>query len=155
MIKDVGEWDILFLMPRINRMGSGKSGDVLDEVGEVIRWGTTMRTRARELRSSMTEAEKVLWKELRGNKLCGLQFYRQAAIDRYIVDFFCPRKRIVVEVDGSVHDEEEAEEHDEIRDKFLVKQKDIKQIVRITNEEVMNDLPGVLEKIARACGKSM
>ncbi len=139
-------------MSRINRKGTGKGGDVLDETGEIVRWSTTMRTRARELRSTMTESEKILWKAMRNNKFHGLQFYRQAAIDRYIVDFFCPRKRIVVEVDGEVHDEEEIEEHDEIRDEFLITQKDVKQIVRVTNDEVMNDLPGVLGKIARACG---
>ena len=114
-----------------------------------------MRAQARELRSAMTEAEKVLWKELRNHKLCGLQFYRQVAIDRFIVDFFCPRKRIVVEVDGGVHDEDDVEEHDEVRSAFLIEQKDVKQIVRVTNEEVINNLEGVLKKIARACGKSM
>lgn len=110
-------------MTRVQRKGTGKSGDVLDDTGEIIRWSTT-----------------------------GLQFYRQVAIDRFIVDFFCPRKRIVVEVDGGVHDEEDTEEHDEVRDEFLIKQKDVKQIVRVTNDEVMKDLTGVLEKIARACG---
>jgi len=63
-----------------------------------------MYARSKELRREMTPAEKILWKELRTNKLSGLHFRRQQIIDRFIVDFYCHQHELVVEVDGDVHD---------------------------------------------------
>jgi len=138
-------------MARIDRKGVGKGGDVLDESGNIVRRATTMRELAREMRKNMTKEERILWNVLRHNQLCGLQFYRQAAIDRYIVDFYCPRKRLVVEVDGGIHKEEDQQEHDEVRDEVL-KERDLR-ILRVTNKEVLHDLENVLKKIARMCGR--
>jgi very-short-patch-repair endonuclease len=59
---------------------------------------------ARELRQRATLAEKLLWKELRDHKLAGLKFRRQHPIGRYIVDFYCAKLRLVVELEGGVHD---------------------------------------------------
>ena len=62
--------------------------------------------RARELRREMTPAEKILWHELRGNKL-GVHFRRQQIIEGFIVDFYCHQAGLVIELDGSVHEEDE------------------------------------------------
>src|SRR3989344_1634308 len=141
---------ILLRMPRPRRMNAEEGKDVIDELGNIVQWGTSMRTLARELRQTMTEAEKILWKALRGNRLHGMQFYRQVAIDRFIVDFYCPRKRLAVEVDGGIHAEKYQKEHDSVRDAFL-REKDVR-ILRVKNEEVLEDVKGVLTKIARECG---
>jgi very-short-patch-repair endonuclease len=72
--------------------------------------------RSKELRREMTPAEKLLWKEVRANKL-GVRFRRQQVIQGFIVDFYCHRAGLVVEVDGDVHDLQK--EEDERREKAL------------------------------------
>lgn len=100
--------------------------------------------RSRELRSNMTPAEKVLWNELRANKL-GVHFRRQQVIAGFIVDFYCHSASLVVEVDGSIHDVQEQKENDIERGKILADMG--LRIVRFKNEEVVNHLPAVLRKI--------
>ncbi len=135
----------------IKRKGFGKKGDVLDDMGDVYLWATTMRKLARELRKNMTPAEKVLWRALRNKKLHGLKFYRQTAIDRYIADFYCPSKNLVVEVDGGIHHHDRDQmERDEVRDEFMKKKR--LRILRVKNGEVFKDLDSVLKKIAGMCG---
>jgi very-short-patch-repair endonuclease len=98
--------------------------------------------RARELRREMTPAETLLWEELRGNKL-GIHFRRQQVIAGYIVDFFCHKADLVIEVDGRIH--EKQKEEDAYRDKVL---NEIGlRVVRIQNDEVEKDLTGVVGKI--------
>ena len=101
--------------------------------------------RARELRKSLTPAERKLWEVIRNGKLDGYKFRRQHPIYRYIADFYCHELRLVVELDGRVHDEANQQEHDNNRD-LVIREFGI-QILRFKNEEVMNDLKNVLEKI--------
>jgi len=77
-----------------------------------------MYARSKELRREMTPAEKILWKELRTNKLGGLHFRRQQIVDRFIVDFYCHQYELVVEVDGGVHDMQK--EYDTEREAYLI-----------------------------------
>ncbi len=70
---------------------------------------------SRELRKNMTPAEKVLWEVLRNKGCHNLKFRRQQVIEGYIVDFFCASKKLVIEVDGSVHDNDEQKEYDKHR----------------------------------------
>ena len=100
--------------------------------------------RARELRRDMTSAEKILWQELRANKL-GAHFRRQQIIAGFIVDFYCHKAGLVVELDGSVHEKNEQKVSDVERDKALNKLG--LQIVRFKNEEVVKNLPHVVEQI--------
>ena len=72
--------------------------------------------RAKELRHERTPAEKILWEELRANKL-GVHFRRQQVIQGFIVDFYCHKTALVVEVDGDIHDLQK--EEDERREKVL------------------------------------
>ena len=100
--------------------------------------------RAKELRRDMTPAEKILWQELRGNKL-GVHFRRQQIIAGFIVDFYCHKAALVIEMDGDIHDLQQ--EEDARREKVL---KDMGlEIVRFRNEEVMKNLSAVVGKIRR------
>jgi len=85
----------------------------------MLRYTATLKDQARELRKKLTESENALWSRLRGKQLLGMQFYRQKPIGQYIVDFFAPRARLVVEVDGSQHMEENHLQRDKNRDEYL------------------------------------
>lgn len=101
--------------------------------------------RAKELRREMTPAEKLLWHEVRAKKL-GVRFRRQQVIAGFIVDFYCHRAGLVVEVDGDVHDLQK--EEDERREKVL-RELGLR-IVRFGNDEVMRNLSAVVGMIKEA-----
>ena len=98
--------------------------------------------RAKELRREMTPAEKILWNELRSNKL-GVHFRRQQVIAGFIVDFYCHQAGLVIEVDGGIHDLQQAE--DKRREKVL-SEKGLR-IARFRNDEVEKDLTAVIARI--------
>jgi very-short-patch-repair endonuclease len=100
---------------------------------------------ARELRNNLTEAENILWQEIRNRKLDGYKFRRQHPIDKFIVDFYCHKKKLVVELDGGIHNHEEIKEYDVARSDEL-EMFDIK-VIRFTNEEVYKNLDDVLRRI--------
>ena len=100
--------------------------------------------RSRELRREMTPTEKILWQELRANKF-GVHFRRQQVIEGFIVDFYCHKAGLVIELDGDVHEEETQKESDDLRDKAL---NEIGlRVVRFRNEAVLKHLSQVIEKI--------
>ena len=103
--------------------------------------------KAKELRRGMTETEKILWDNLRGNQLNGLHFRRQQVIEGYITDFYCHAARLVIEVDGSIHDSQKEEDQ---KRELVLKSRGLK-IIRFKNEEVNADLQGVLTRIINAC----
>ena len=100
--------------------------------------------RARELRSQMTEEERILWQSLRANRLRGLHFRRQQIIDGFIADFYCHAAGLVVEVDGGVH--EAQVELDAERDRVIAARG--LRVLRVRAEDVRRDLPAVLARIA-------
>jgi type I restriction enzyme R subunit len=100
---------------------------------------------ARELRKNQTPAEEMLWQLLRNRKLNGLKFRRQHQIGSYITDFYCHEKKLIVELDGAVHNTPERQKHDSTRDKFLTSSGF--NILRFPNEEVFNNTEEVLKKI--------
>ncbi|WP_162055350.1 endonuclease domain-containing protein [Pontibacter pamirensis] len=100
------------------------------------------------LRNNMTPAEEELWRLLRKHKLSGHKFRRQHSIGSYIVDFYCASEKLVIEVDGSVHDSAEAVANDKVRDETL--QHLGYKIVRIRNSEVFDYPEQVLKRIAAA-----
>jgi very-short-patch-repair endonuclease len=102
---------------------------------------TRTRQRARELRQSGTDAERKLWYQLRAGRLNGLKFRRQHPIPPYIVDFYCEAKKLVVELDGSQHNEEV----DRDRSRFL-ESRGLK-ILRYWDNEVLQQMDAVLEAI--------
>lgn len=103
---------------------------------------------ARELRKNLTPAERMLWVQLR-RKLQKLKFYRQFPIDRYIVDFYCPEKNLVIEIDGSIHDLADQKDRDELRSEVIESLG--LRIIRFTNEDVLYDLRTVLKSIREIC----
>ena len=104
--------------------------------------------RAKELRRDMTPAEKILWQELRGNKL-GVHFRRQQVVAGFIVDFYCHKAGLVIEVDGDIHDLQQ--EEDARREKVLIEMG--LRIVRFRNDEVMRDFAGVLRRVRELIGE--
>ena len=100
--------------------------------------------RARELRRHMTAEERVLWQHVRRNALNGLHFRRQQVIDGFIVDFYCHARGLVVELDGGVHDAQS--DADVERDQVLAARG--LRVLRVTNDEVRNNLRGVMARIA-------
>jgi very-short-patch-repair endonuclease len=101
---------------------------------------------ARDLRRRTTDAERVLWKALRSSQLDGLKFRRQHPAGPYILDFFCEQLSLAVEVDGGQH----SIEADATRTRALAVHGI--RIVRFWNNDVLTNLPGVLETIRMAAG---
>lgn len=103
-----------------------------------------LKERRKELRNNSTPEEIILWNELRYKKL-GHKFVRQYGVLHYILDFYCPRKRLAIELDGSQHNLEENKAHDNARTSFLKKQNI--EVLRFPNHEIRNDLTNVCLKI--------
>ena len=102
--------------------------------------------RARQLRREGTPAERILWEALRGRQLQGMRFRRQHPIETFILDFYCPQHKLVVEVDGGIHTEPTVRERDEERQRWI--EAHGYEFLRFTNEEVLHELPRVLAHIA-------
>ena len=102
---------------------------------------------ARWLRRRPTESESVLWYRLRNRNLNGLKFVRQYPISRYIADFYCHELNLIIEVEGSIHDSAGQTKYDDIRFEELVGQGF--KVLRIRNEQVLNDVQSVLELIEK------
>ena len=103
-----------------------------------------LRDRSRALRNSPTEAEKRLWEALRYDRCEGLRFLRQYVIGVYIVDFYCAQARLIIEVDGSIHDLPEVRLKDQSRAALL--QEHGLRLLRLTNEQVRTQTPEQLRK---------
>jgi very-short-patch-repair endonuclease len=102
--------------------------------------------RAGELRKVLTPAEKKLWAYLRGDKLNGVNFRRQHAIGKFIVDFVSIKRRLVIEMDGSQHVQQE--KYDNERTEYL--ESHGYKVIRFWNEDVMKDINGVIQAIQLA-----
>jgi len=100
---------------------------------------------ARMHRKTSTEAEELLWNNLRNRRLKGVKFRRQHPISGYIADFYCHEARLIIEVDGGIHDLPEQVERDEGRS-FELELNDI-QVIRFNNSEIMKDIEDVLNRI--------
>ncbi len=101
------------------------------------------KAHARELRTRTTEAEALLWQQLRGRRFQGFKFRRQRPLGPYILDFVCLEAGLVIEVDGWQHSDQHA--YDQKRTELIKSQGLI--VIRFWNHEVMNETPAVLEKI--------
>jgi very-short-patch-repair endonuclease len=99
----------------------------------------------RELRNNPTKAESKLWTGLRKSQLDGRKFRRQQSIENFIVDFCCPSEKLIIEVDGGIHDNFINNEYDFNRTEQLNKLG--YKVIRFTNEEVYKSLDLVLEAI--------
>jgi very-short-patch-repair endonuclease len=105
----------------------------------------------RELRNNTTSAEGELWKYLKGGQLQGRKFRRQHSISNFIVDFYCPSEKLVVELDGQVHFSALCSGYDDERDSSL-EELGIK-VIRFENKEVFQNLEAVLHEISSCFSK--
>ena len=110
-----------------------------------------MRETARKLRKDMTKQEKHLWYDYL--KDCSVKWYRQRSVGRFIVDFFCYKARLVIELDGSQHYTEDGIAYDSIRTDILEKY-DL-EVLRFTNIEIDRNFYGVCELIDRKVRERM
>jgi very-short-patch-repair endonuclease len=111
----------------------------------VLPYNNSLKKFARELRHNLTEAETHLWLRLRKRQLKNCRFYRQRIICNYIVDFYCPDAKLVIEIDGSQHFSEPGIARDVTRDRHLV---DLGlMVMRFSAREVFENTEGVLERI--------
>ena len=111
----------------------------------MLHYNKNLKTIARVLRKNMTDAERLLWSRLRRKQIKRYQFYRQRKIGNYLVDFYCPKANVVIEVDGGQHYSEPGTEFDNLRDKQLA---DLGlRVLRFSNMDVLQNIDGVIEYI--------
>ncbi|MGV0027791.1 endonuclease domain-containing protein [Phormidesmis priestleyi] len=104
---------------------------------------------ARQLRQNLTPAEKTLWQALKDRQLNGFKFRCQHPVGLFIVDFYCPQSRLVIELDGEIHDRQAGYDaaRTEQLDRFGYR------VIRFRNQEVMTNLDSVLQQILEASCK--
>jgi very-short-patch-repair endonuclease len=130
-------------------------GEVSELEGEVSDWHTNpglwkkLKPVARQMRKEPTQAEDIMWQHLRDRQLLGFKFRRQHSIERFIVDFYCSEASLVIEIDGSIH--QYTKEEDAIRQEYIESYG--LRLLRFTNDEVLNNLDSVLNRIAEELGK--
>ena len=113
----------------------------------MLRYNRKMTGLARHLRKNMTYPETILWSRIRLKQLKGYQFYRQKPIGEYVVDFYCPKAKLVIELDGGQHKSADNVKKDTVKDKNL-ESLGLK-VLRFDNNDVTENIEGVLESILR------
>ena len=103
-------------------------------------------SRARSLRQGSTDAEALLWSQLRSHQMLGFQFRRQEPIGKYIVDFVCYQRRLIIELDGGQHQEQAG--YDLERTEWLNRRGF--KVIRFWNDDVLGNIDGVLDSILMA-----
>jgi very-short-patch-repair endonuclease len=111
-----------------------------------------LRANAKSLRRNQTDAEKLLWSELRGHRLNGAGFRRQEPVGNYITDFLCHAAKLVIELDGGQH-YSDAGEHADAKRTAAIEALGFRML-RFSNHDVMNNRAGVLQVIASALAAS-
>ena len=110
-----------------------------------------LKPRRKELRNNLTYAEVFFWQQVKGRQLEGRKFRRQTSIGPFVVDFYCPEEKLVVELDGEVHFNEEAIKYDKERTEYIESLG--LRVIRFENNEVLKNTEFVLNKI-KACFKN-
>jgi very-short-patch-repair endonuclease len=121
-------------------------GMLMDEQKPTWTISSKLRANARALRKSSTDAERILWSELRDHRLAGAGFRRQVPIENYVADFVCHAAHLVVELDGGQHFSDDAE-HADAKRSAVIEAKGF-HVLRFSNHDVMTNRAGVLETIA-------
>ncbi len=114
---------------------------------KLIRNDPVLKQRRRELRRSQTEAEQTFWAHVRDRRFLGLKFVRQYSAGSYILDFYCPKLKLAIELDGGQHTENDNKEYDAVRSVYL-KSQGI-DVMRFRNHEVLQETDSVLYMIAQ------
>ena len=113
---------------------------------KAVRNTPLLKQRRRDLRHNQTEAEKVFWKHVRSKQFQGLKFFRQYSIGPYILDFYCPKINISIELDGGGHNEDDQREYDAVRTEYLEEQGI--EVLRFWNHDVLQNINGILNRMA-------
>jgi|SRR5262245_57591498 len=111
----------------------------------MLKYKSLLRQPARKLRNELTNSEQLLWSKVRKKQILGVQFYRQKPIGSYIVDFYAPKARLVIEIDGSQHLEENHAFTDSLRDAYLGEQG--LKVLRFNSREVLKNIEQVMDVI--------
>ncbi len=111
----------------------------------MLKYNPKLKGNARQFRQTLTDSEHVLWQRLRGKQLSEVQFYRQKPIGNYIVDFYAPKVKLVIEIDGSQHFEAPHAERDRERDGYLGRLG--LMVLRINSRQVLKETEAVVEFI--------
>ena len=111
----------------------------------MLSYDKQLKTLSQHLRNNMTDVENTLWIKLRRKQLKGYPFYRQKIIGKYIVDFYCPRAKLVIELDGAQHYSEIGQSKDRARDDVLGKMG--LKVLRFSDRDVFENMGGVMERI--------
>ena len=111
----------------------------------MLPYDKSLKDYSKELRKNMTDAEKLVWTKIRNKQLKGYQFYRQKIIGNFIVDFYCPKANLIIEIDGGQHYSDEGKQKDAARDDYL-KSSGLR-VFRFSDREVFENLSGVMERI--------
>jgi very-short-patch-repair endonuclease len=111
----------------------------------MLRYNADLKGKARQLRKNLTDSESVLWSRLRSKQLMGIQFYRQKPVGNYIVDFFAPGAKLVIELDGSQRMLDDHLHRDKSRDEYLVGLG--LKVLRFNSNEVLKATDAVVEDI--------
>jgi very-short-patch-repair endonuclease len=119
----------------------------------VLKYNAHLKDKARQLRKDLTDSEAALWSRLRNKQLLGIQFYRQKPIGEYIVDFFAPRAKLVVEVDGSQHTEGDQALKDRARDGYLVSLG--LKVLRFNSRETREEIDAVVGGVYRVAAEQL
>ncbi|OGE82781.1 MAG: hypothetical protein A3B10_03935 [Candidatus Doudnabacteria bacterium RIFCSPLOWO2_01_FULL_44_21] len=107
-----------------------------------------LKLRRKSFRNNMPQSEQVLWYYLKGKNLKDYKFRRQYSVGKYILDFFCPKLRLAIELDGDSHFiDDRAKVYDKNRQKFLSSQNIT--VIRFTNTEISESIDGVIDKISK------
>jgi very-short-patch-repair endonuclease len=105
-----------------------------------------LKTRRQYLRNNCPKTERIIWKELSNSKT-GFKFRRQTSIGSYIVDFYCPKLKLIIELDGEVHFNDKQQLHDKAKDAFLKKEGFV--VWRFSNVDVMDEWNIILNRIKK------
>ena len=114
---------------------------------KLLLYNKELKEYSRSLRKNMTDAERLIWSRIRRKQLKDCQFYRQKIIGNYIADFYCPKAKLVVEIDGGQHYSSAGKQKDKVRDDYMTQLG--LEVLRFSDAEVFNDLDAVLEVIWR------
>jgi very-short-patch-repair endonuclease len=128
-----------------------KKGDqrwVKERFSSMLKYNPQLKTRARSLRTNLTDAEQRLWSRLRRKQILGVQFYRQKPIGNYIVDFYAPTVQLIIELDGSHHFDLAQARRDKQRTEFLEQQG--LMVLRFDDRQVLTETQSVVEEIFRS-----
>jgi len=113
--------------------------------GFVQPYNNKLKPLARALRSNMTDAEQCLWHRIRNRQIANAQFYRQKTLLSFIVDFYCPRAKLVIELDGGQHFEPDYQARDKERDTQLARAG--LKVLRFDDRQVLTETEAVLQVI--------